>query len=232
MFWPSSNWATITLRKIPASTNPSGFYIHLVEENTPLPPGFETSAQRQAREESERRREEERRAQQELESDYDDYRTSEINRYIAALDPAEVAAVEEAKRQEVGEKHTSPWIIDSFTKYETRRELAKRAPLMTIEEFEAKRRQAIAVSQEPAAVAPPLAGEPELQTSVTEPEAPLQQAEHVPAAGPPPGEERGAAIQPAPDSGAPLVMPAPAVQMVSEPVPMKPVNNSPEPHIA
>jgi len=35
--------------------NPSGFYIHLVEENTPLPAGFETVAQRKAREDAERR---------------------------------------------------------------------------------------------------------------------------------------------------------------------------------
>jgi two-component system, chemotaxis family, response regulator Rcp1 len=36
-------------------------------------------------------------------------------------------------------EHNPPWIIDSFTEHETRRELMKRVPLMTIEEFKARK---------------------------------------------------------------------------------------------
>jgi hypothetical protein len=132
-------------------TNPAGFYIHLVEQNTPVPEGFETNARRKAREEEKRRSDEERRAQQELETEYTWYRDNEIERFIGALDPAEVAAVREAKRQEMEAQHKSPWIIDSFTEHETRRELAKRAPLMTIEQFKASREQGSVLPSEPVA---------------------------------------------------------------------------------
>jgi hypothetical protein len=46
-------------------------------------------------------------------------------------------------------QHKSPWIIDSFTEHETRRELAKRTPLMTIEEFKAAREQGTLLSSQP-----------------------------------------------------------------------------------
>ena len=78
-------------------TNPAGFYIHLVEENTPIPIGFETNSQRKAREETERRRDAERRAQQELEYDYEDYRNAEIDRYIAM--PGQALAYLTGKRE-------------------------------------------------------------------------------------------------------------------------------------
>jgi hypothetical protein len=151
--------------------NPAGFYIHLVEENTPLPNGFETNAQRKAREEDERRRDEERRAQKELETEYEWYRDNEIERFICALDPAEVAAVREAKRQEMEAQHKSPWIIDSFAEHETRRELMKRMPLMTIEEFKTSREQGIALSSKQAlepVTAEAIAAEPEPVTPLNE----------------------------------------------------------------
>ena len=122
-------------------TNPSGFYIHLVEENTPLPKGFETKAQKKKREAEEQRRGDERRAQLELEAEYEWYRDAEIDRFIAALDPAEIGIIREAKREEMATKYQNAWIIDKFSESETRHELAKRVPLMTIDEFKIKREQ-------------------------------------------------------------------------------------------
>jgi hypothetical protein len=145
-------------------TNPAGFYIHLVEENTPIPIGFETNSQRKAREEAERHRDDERRAQQELEYDYEDYRNAEIDRYIETVDPAEVAAIEEAKLQEMKDKHQSPWIIESFAKHDVRRELARRAPLMTIEEFTAARREGTGIAEGPATEATSLPADQAPQT--------------------------------------------------------------------
>jgi hypothetical protein len=111
--------------------NPPGFYIRLIEGNSSIPEGFETSAKRKARvarEAEERRREEERGAQEELETEYEWHCNKEIDRYIAALDPTEVAAVQEAARLEMQSQHTIPWIIDSFTKHKTRSELRSAYP--------------------------------------------------------------------------------------------------------
>jgi hypothetical protein len=124
-------------------TNPAGFYVSLVTGNVMPPPTFETQVQRKAREENEQRREEERRAQQELETEYDWYCESEVERYIASLDPAEVAALLEAKRRDYREKYKSlsAETNDRFAERETKFELRKRAPLHTIEEFKASRMQ-------------------------------------------------------------------------------------------
>lgn len=117
--------------------NPAGFYISLVSENVIPPPTFETRAKRAAREEEERRQEEERRAQQELETEYQWYCEREIERYMNGLDAAEVGNLLAAKRQENREKYQSlsSEIIEQFAQQDTKRELGKRAPLMTIEEF-------------------------------------------------------------------------------------------------
>jgi len=124
--------------------NPPGFYIRLIESNTSVPDSFETSAKRKAREErerEERRLDDKRRAQEDLEDEYEWYRTEEIERYIAALDPAEVATVLEAKRKENEAKHQTPWMIKEFAEQDMKREFANRVPLMTIEEFKGKRDQ-------------------------------------------------------------------------------------------
>jgi hypothetical protein len=122
-------------------TNPAGFYISLVTEKVIPPPTFETKAKRIAREEGERRREEERRAREDLETEYQWYCEEEIDRYVSGLDAAEYTSVLEAKRQENREKHQSlsPEIIEQFAQHEAKRELGKRAPLMTMEEFESRR---------------------------------------------------------------------------------------------
>jgi hypothetical protein len=118
---------------LPFSTS---FYVHIsfVHRDRPV-------RQHTAREDKERRREEDHRAQQEFETEYEWYCDSEIDRFIATLDPAEVATVLAAKRQEMSEKYKTPWMIDEFAKQESRFELAKRVPLMTIEEFKTHHEQ-------------------------------------------------------------------------------------------
>jgi hypothetical protein len=209
-------------------TNPAGFYIHLVEENTPLPPGFETSARRNAREEKEQREEEERRRQHELESDYDEYRNTEIDRYIATMDPAEFAAVQEAKLAEMRAKHSSPWIVDSFAKFEVRRELVKRVPVMTIEEFTAKRQEGSVSTPKPVADGASLTEEPDFREPppseqalhTTDPEI----AENAPAS----INQEGEAIQFLPDAATIPAISEPAIELVSNPPPREPGSNPPE----
>lgn len=120
-------------------TNPAGFYVSLVSGNVNPPPGFETASQRKAREDEARRLEEVRQAENEWETEYEWYCDREVKRYIAALDPDEVASVREAKRREYEQKYQNPQMVDSFAEYDAKRELGKRAPLMTLEEFKASR---------------------------------------------------------------------------------------------
>jgi hypothetical protein len=200
-------------------TNPAGFYIHLVEENTPIPNGFETNAQRKAREEEERRRDEERRAQRELETEYEWYRDNEIERFIGSLDPAEVAAVREVKRQEMEAQHKSPWIIDSFAEHETRRELTKRVPLMTIEEFKVSREQGTALPSKP--VPEPLTTEATIEEPVPV-STPLNQApiDEAPTTGVAdfarPGATPEAPAERSPEPAKQPAMSEPAIEQVSE----------------
>jgi hypothetical protein len=212
-------------------TNPAGFYIHLVEENTPIPIGFETNSQRKAREETERRRDAERRAQQELEYDYEDYRNAEIDRYIAMVDPAEVAAIEEAKMQEMKDKHQSPWIIESFAKHDVRRELAQRAPLMTIEEFAARCRQGIGTTLEPTAEPSGLTADPEPQTPA--PDEPfLDQTSPAIAANPQATAEEGNAVIEPSDAATNPAIADPGALLVSYLPPPKPDPGSADSHVA
>ena len=218
--------------------NPPGFYIRLIESNTSVPESFETSAKRKAREErvlEERRRDDQRRAQEDLENEYEWYRTEEIERYIAALDPAEVATVLEAKRKENEAKHQSPWMIKEFAELDMKREFASRVPLMTIEEFKAKRDQqsdsfflklvpdlvpADATTPQPVAITPP----PE--EVVTK--------EVVPATvGDPPaaGGEMGEVPSLLPETAVPSIISEPVILLAVEPVEAEPDINPTEPHL-
>ncbi len=119
--------------------NPAGFFVSLVSGNVMPPPNFETAAQRNVREAKLRAEEEAQRAQQDLETEYEWYRAQEIDRYVKSLDPGEVDVVRQARRQENQGRYQNQWLIDDFTERETRRELGKRAPLMTLEEFKTNR---------------------------------------------------------------------------------------------
>jgi hypothetical protein len=202
-------------------TNPAGFYIHLVQENTPLPEGFETAARRKAREEAERRREDERRDQVELETEYQWYRDEEIDRFMAALDPEELAAIQKIKWQEMRETYTtlSDTMIDGFARQETKRELGKRAPLMTIEEFKAAHEQGTVLSSKPAFEAPsvgatitePVTTSPPLkQAPLDEVHPPTETDSHLP------GAERGVATTGSPEPAAQPAISESAIELFSE----------------
>jgi len=203
--------------------NPAGFYIHLVEENSPIPADFETSSQRKAREkreEEQRRLEDERRAQSDLETEYYWYSEDAIERYIAALDPAEVAAVRESKWQEQRAKYQtmSSGLIDSFADQETKRELGKRAPLLTIEEFKTKREQGSVFFSQPAPESPSadeLPAEPAVTLASAETVAELAPEETLPDSAAP-AEGRGGAKEQKPEPAkSPEIHEEPAIELVS-----------------
>jgi hypothetical protein len=204
--------------------NPPGFYIRLIESNTSVPDSFETSAKRKARGErelEERRLDDKRRAQEDLENEYEWYRTEEIERYIAALDPAEVATVLEAKHKENEAKHQTPWMIKEFAELDMKREFATRVSLMTIEEFKAKRdRQSDSffLKQVPdPAPAEAAALEPVAVTPVSE-EAPIYQAVPATAVDAPAASvvEGGGAILLSPKVSLPPATLEPVIELAAE----------------
>jgi hypothetical protein len=215
-------------------TNPAGFYIHLVEQNTPLPEGFETNSRRKAREEEEQRREEERREQVDLETEYQWYCDEEITRYIDALDPAEFAAVREAKVQEMRGKYKalSQGMIDDFARMETRFDLRKRVSLMTLEEFTEKRKKGtdsflkLVPDPQPA---DPDADEP-IPVLVLSDRPAISPAATItsPPATPSPQE---ATIQVSPESRAPATHSEPVIELASEPPISEPGDDALEPHL-
>jgi hypothetical protein len=134
--------------------NPAGFYISLVSGNVMPPPTFETAADRRLHEERMRVEEAAKLREQELETEYEWYRAQEIERYIATVDAAEVAAICEAKQEENQGRYQNQWLIDNVAKQETKRELELRVSLMTFEEFKASRLNPSLISLKPAE--PPL----------------------------------------------------------------------------
>ena len=147
--------------------NPAGFYIRLIERNTPVPDGFETSAKRTARLERERKEREQRsveEAKQQLEWEYDEYRDREIDRYIEA-NQITFDAMTDAKREEGRAKYS--FTTESMAKLEARFEIRKQVPMLTFDEFLAQRKEGtdfslklVAVS--PAAESPAVLSEPEV----------------------------------------------------------------------
>jgi len=209
--------------------NPGGFYISLVSGNVIPPPTFEASVQRKAREEAERRLEAERRERQELETEYEWYREGEIDRYIATLDPAEVASVLDAKRQENRERYQTPWMVDQFAEQDAKRELGKRAPLMTLEEFKMNRRPASDSFPKPVPEMPTagiVAAEPESAHLPLE-SGPDEPAEATPSDLIPPGEGGEEAIDKPPAPAAPSPVPQPVIELASEPFEPRPDSGDP-----
>lgn len=122
-------------------TNPAGFIIRLIEYNTPVPDGFETNAQRTAREERERRERARRaaeEAQQQVEQAYDDYRETEIDRYIAANNVA-FEALKDTKWKEDRERFA--FTTESMARMSARFEMQKQLTFLTLEEFLQRKKQ-------------------------------------------------------------------------------------------
>ena len=141
--------------------NPTGFYIRLIERNTPVPDGFETGAHRRAREERERNDRLERdraEAQARREEEYDAYREAEIDRYIVA-NQATFDALKDARWKADQEKYS--FATETMAKLAARNEMGKQVPLLTLEEFLDRKRQGTDFSLKPVGVPPP----PESETT-------------------------------------------------------------------
>jgi Replication initiator protein A len=121
--------------------NPAGFIISMIERNATLPDNFETNAQRKARQDRERKEAERRaseEARQELLWEYDNYRDTEIDRYITA-NAATFEALKDAKWKE-DRKHYS-FASESMAKMAVRMEMQKQITFLTFEEFLERKKQ-------------------------------------------------------------------------------------------
>lgn len=186
--------------------NPPGFYVRLIEANTPIPDGFETAAKRKLREEREAKERERRAAadaRQEQEWEYEAYRDTEIDRYIAA-NQAAFEALKEAKWKEDRERHS--FATESMARLEARYEMAKQVTFLTFEEFMARKRDGGDLLLKPVATVP-------------EPEA--IRADGAEAGEPDPPVSNVSAIDPAPSAAtpeAPAVPPAAPEPVLPEPI--------------
>jgi hypothetical protein len=150
--------------------NPAAYIARLIELNTPVPDGFETRAQRKAREErehSERARRAAHEAEEQLEWDYQDYRASEIDRYIE-VNPGAFEAIKEAKWKEDRERFS--FTTESMSVLSAKNEIGKQIPLLTFEEFLDRKRQGSDFSLKLVAVFPavgPAPAMPEVQSAAT-----------------------------------------------------------------
>jgi hypothetical protein len=97
-------WGDSLVAKAPAGTyrNPPGFFVHLVQNNVPVPESFETSRKRRIKLEAERDRSEEARERAALELEYEEYRREALDRYLEErLTASKRRERYEAKRKEL-----------------------------------------------------------------------------------------------------------------------------------
>jgi hypothetical protein len=133
--------------------NPAGYILKLIELNTPVPDGFETSAKRKAREERELRERDRRAAddaQEQIQLDYENYRDLVTDRYIQA-NPAVFEAIKEAKRND-GKRFS--FSTESMARLEARYEIRKQISFLTLEEFVERRRHGHDFSLKPVGPSP------------------------------------------------------------------------------
>ena len=138
--------------------NPAGFYIRLIERNTPVPDGFETNARRKAREEKERKEREHRAeedAREELEWEYNRYCAAEVDRYIQA-NPSEFESLKNAKAAEERAMRPTSWsgFTETSAKIAAKSAIQQKLPLLSFEDFADHKKQAIDFSLKPVAVSP------------------------------------------------------------------------------
>jgi hypothetical protein len=95
-------WGDSLIARAPAGTyrNPPGFYVHLVQNNVPVPESFETGRKRRVRAEAERERSEGASERAALELAYEDYKREALDRYIEE----ELTAEERRERYEAKHK--------------------------------------------------------------------------------------------------------------------------------
>jgi hypothetical protein len=155
--------------------NPAGFYIHLIERNTPVPDGFETNGSRKAREEKERKERERRAtedAREELEWEYNRYCAAEVDRYIQA-NPAEFESLKNAKAAEERALRPTSWsgLTETSAKIAAKSAIQQKLPLLTFEEFASNQKQGTDFSLKPVSVSPDVELRPEdLQPELSNPD--------------------------------------------------------------
>jgi hypothetical protein len=140
--------------------NPAAYIASLIEMDAHIPDGFETRAQRKAREgreQKERTQRAMRDEQQQQEWDYDDYRETEIDRYVETH-RTEFEAIKEAKWKEDRERFS--FTTESMAVMSARNEIRKKITFPTFEEFLDRRKQGTdfslkLVPASPAAELPP-----------------------------------------------------------------------------
>ena len=177
-------------------TNPAGYIVRLIEWNTPVPDGFETSAKRKAREERERRDREQhaaQEAQQQLDGEYEAYRDAEVDRYIEA-NAAAFEAIKNAKWKEDRERFS--FTTESMAKMATRFEIQKQLPLLTFEEFVDRKQHSPDFLLKPVAV---LADAETLSVAPAVDDIVMTDDAVIPHDGRDTAEERGEEIQPVPE---------------------------------
>jgi hypothetical protein len=138
--------------------NPAGFYISLIERNTPVPDGFETNAKRKAREDKERKERERRAAEdarEEIEWEYNRYCAAEVDRYIQA-NPAEFESLKNAKAAEERAMRPTSWpgLTETSARIAAKSAIQQKLSLLTFEEFLDHKKEAIDFSLKPVAVSP------------------------------------------------------------------------------
>jgi hypothetical protein len=155
--------------------NPAGFYISLIERNTPVPDGFETNAKRKAREDKERKERERRAAEdarEEIEWEYNRYCAAEVDRYIQA-NPAEFESLKNAKAAEDRTMRPTSWpgLTETTARIAARSAIQQKLSLLTFEEFVNHQKQGANFSLKPVAVSPDFDSPPaDLQPELLNPD--------------------------------------------------------------
>jgi Replication initiator protein A len=219
-------------------TNPAGFIIRLIEYNTPVPDGFETKAERAARVEQEREQGERRaaiEARQQLESEYEEYRDVETDRYIEA-NATTFEALKDAKWKEDRERYS--FTTESMARMSARFEMQKQIIFLTFEEFLERKKQGTDLFLKP--VAPSPAPElPTVESKIEDATAEIDPS-NVPADPAPTGETESAIVapEPAPEAATdvnaepevqPLTPEPLMIELVSDPPQEQPGSSPTEP---
>lgn len=136
-------WGDSLIDRAPAGTyrNPPGFYVHLLQNNVPVPESFETNRKRRVRAEAERERSESASERAALELAYEDYKRAALDRYIEEVLTAEERRERyEAKHKELLKRlpFAKSWPeqeVKEVVYASLRLEVQDAAPLMSFKEF-------------------------------------------------------------------------------------------------
>jgi hypothetical protein len=135
-----ADWRVATA---PAETfhNPPGFYISVLKDNAAVPDTFESSRKLRDREELARKRDAELLRQAQIEIAYEDYKRKTVERYIeqsVSVNEHEALIAELQRSYVLQFKNASQWPSETLRSVAMNAavvEIAKRVPLISLEEF-------------------------------------------------------------------------------------------------